>query len=328
MTRQDQSPPDQPTSPVETRAPGSEPLPETPGDPPRFEEIFAAPPLPRTVLHGEEGSPSAGHDSPACSLPVVGPPPVDDENPLGVLRDRPAGGRRGLDAAASFEDLVSQMFVDNVEPADAPLPLDFEVERRQLWPWVAGFVALVGLGVAGALLWSRGAGPVATGAGASQVAAVEPTSVPMIPTPEPLPTPAPAPTERAAPASSPTPVQAPAIDDPASLPPATRIQAVRWEPGGDGGTVVLVANGGVVPRRIRHLRLENPPRELVRITGISSGSEPESLAVGGRLVARVRLGHHPELSPPELYVVVDLGTAGARVDEVQSTGSSVRIPIR
>ncbi|HPS79123.1 MAG TPA: hypothetical protein PLS53_13275 [Thermoanaerobaculaceae bacterium] len=245
-----------------------------------------------------------------------------------MLRDRPAGGRRGPDAAASFEDLVSQMFVDNVEHSEPPLPLDFEVERRQLWPWVAGFVALVGLGATGFLLWSRGAGPVETGTGASQVVVVQPTSIPVIPTPETVPTPAAIPTEFAVPASSPTPAQASALEDPASLPPATRIQTVRWEPGGDGGSVVLVANGGIVPHRIRHLRLENPPRELVRIAGISSGSEPESLAVGGRLVARVRLGHHPELSPPELYVVVDLGSASARVDDVQSTGSSVRIPIR
>jgi hypothetical protein len=219
------------------------------------------------------------------------------------------------------------MFVEKEEP---PQQLDFEVERRQLWPWVVVAVVVIAVGVTGFMYRARLGNLLGLVSSAPVEVAVEPTPVVAIPTPEVVPTPAPVPTEPVAAEPSPAPAAtpAPAEVDPASLPAATRIQVARWEPAAGGGFVVLEANGGVVPRRIRHLRLDNPPRELLRISGISTPSEPDSVPVGGPLVARIRLGHHPELSPPELYVVVDLGSTAARVGEVRSSGNTIRIPVR
>lgn len=92
--------------------------------------------------------------------------------------------------------------------------------------------------------------------------------------------------------------------------------------------MVLQADGGVVPRRIRHLRLEDPPRELVRISGIVGPTEPDVVSVGGALVSRIRLGHHPELSPPELYVVIDLVSPSARGATPEPSGDTIRIAVR
>lgn len=297
---------------------------EVKSPPPRFEEIFVPPPLPPSALREAVLSPPAAPPTPAPGRGAVPTdPPVDDENPLGVVGDRPA--RRGPDAASSFEALVSQMFVEKDEP---PQPLDFEVERRVLWPWVALAVVVLGAAAAGFLYRDRLGSLLGRGEGTPPTA-VEPVPPDYAPPPEIVPTPMPVPTETIAaePGPTPAPTPAPAIVDPASLPAATRIETARWEPDAGGGWVVLEANGGIVLRRVRHMRLEDPPRELVRITGISSPAEPDSVAVGSTLVARIRLGHHPELSPPELYVVVDLGSRAARVGEPLASGSTLRIPV-
>lgn len=297
---------------------------EVKGASPRFEEIFVPPPLPPSSLREAVLSVPATPQAPAPAVgAVLGGASLDDENPLGVVGERPA--RRGPDAASSFEALVSQMFVEKEEPAQ---PLDFEVERRVLWPWVALAVVVFGAGIAG-LLYRDRLGSLFGPGGSAPVAVVEPAPSDVVLPPEVVPTLGPVPTEPVAaePSPTPAPTPAPTVVDPASLPAATRIQAARWEPAAGGGFVVLEANGGIVLRRVRHLRLDDPPRELVRITGIGSPVEPDSVAVGGPLVARIRLGHHPELSPPELYVVVDLGSRTARVGELQASGTTIRIPV-
>lgn len=328
VVRQDESPPGQRLTPADAPEPGQGPSDGAQPSPPRFEEIFVPPPIPPSPLREAVLSPPLSPQAPAPTRRAAsGDAPVDDENPLGVVGDRPT--RRGPDAASSFEALVSQMFVQKEEPQ----PLDCEVERRVLWPWLALVLVVLGAGSAGYLYRDRLRSLLGHG-GSAPAAVVEPALADVLLPPESVATAVPAPTEAVAvepgptPAPTPVPTAVPAAVDPASLPAATRIQAARWEPDGGGGSVVLEANGGIVLRRVRHLRLEDPPRELVRITGISSPAEPDNVAVGSLLVARIRLGHHPELSPPELYVVVDLGSPTARVGELQATGTTIRIPVR
>lgn len=259
------------------------------------------------------------------------PPFIDDENPLGPSSDRLRGPRRGRDPGASFEELVSEMFPPEEPPVAALL---VEEPRGSRLRWVA-LACLVIVAAAGAyhyrgrlLAIVKGGGQpgdVTAGSEGSEMlpaptVAVVPTVVPVeVPTPVPPPTATPEP---------PPATLAPRPVDPASLVPATRIRSARWEGARDGGVVVLQADGGVVARRIRHLRLEDPPRELVRITGIVGPTEPDTVNVGGGLVLRVRLGHHPELSPPELYVVIDLASPAARGAAPEPSGDTIRIPVR
>jgi len=329
VTRQDQRFPD-----LHEPAEGGLPKPpagtQAPLSAPRFAEIFA--PAPELT---EEATPavraeeqpqrpkSAGStrsSEPATSF-------IDDENPLGPASDRVRGVRRGRDAGASFEDLVAEMF-----PAEeAPLPaLLVEEPRGSRRRWVALAILVLAVG-AGAYhfrghLFSffRSGGEPGGAVGSEGLGRLPAATAAVVETEVPTEVPPSAPSSAVIPQSPP----APKPVDPATLVPATRISSVRWETVGEGGVVVLQADGGVVPRRIRHLRLEDPPRELVRISGILGLTEPDSVNVGGTLVSRIRLGHHPELSPPELYVVIDLATTKARGATPEPSGDTVRIAVR
>lgn len=293
---------------------------------PRFAEIFApAPELPEPPVPPAPAGERAG----AAAVPPA-PPFVDEENPFGVPSDRARGPRRARDAGTSFEELVSEIFPPEEPPAPAwPVGEPRGSRLRWLLP------ALLVIVAAAAAYHYRGRLLAVVRGGSEATGAALP-----IPGPEVLP----APTEAAAPGAvtaavetavpeptppaGPPPAPTPGFVDPASLPPATRIASARWVSAPEGGAVVLQADGGVVPHRIRRLRLENPPRELVRISGIVAPTEPDTVAVGGPLVARVRLGHHPELSPPELYVVIDLAAPTARAAAPESAGDTVRIAVR
>lgn len=263
------------------------------------------------------------------------PPTLDEQNPFGPASERRQGARRSRDAGASFEDLVAEIFPD-AEQAAPELLAAQPASRFGRWLAVAGFIVVLAAG--GYLLrdWivdivvgrsdapsltpgddplAAGRPPVANHVSTVPLDATEQGAEPVLPpvaTPVPTPEPEPLP---------------PARVDPASLAAATRVLSARFEPTAGGGVVILQGDGGIVSRRVRSLRLENPPRQLVRISGIVAQPVPETVPVGGALVARIRMGHHPELSPPELYVVLDLAAASVRVGTPESTGDTVRIPI-
>lgn len=333
MTRQDQRFPDL-HEPDEGGPPSLPAAGQAPAQPPRFAEIFApAPELPEPPAPAVPAEPRPREEmtdrTPGSPAPTS--PFVDDENPFGPSSDRSRGPRRGRDPGASFEELVSEMFPPE-EPAAPALLVEEPRGSRLRWIALALLVVVAAAGAyhyRGPLLAVVRGGGAATGAapavdGPEVLPAPTEAAVPTAVAAE-LPTPAPEPTAVPEPPSA-TPA-APAVD-PASLVPATRIRAARWEGTRDGGVVVLQANGGVVARRIRHLRLEDPPRELVRISGIVGPTEPDTISVDGALVSRIRLGHHPELSPPELYVVIDLASPAARGATPEPSGDTIRIPVR
>ncbi len=75
---------------------------------------------------------------------------------------------------------------------------------------------------------------------------------------------------------------------------------------GDLTTVVIRGNGAFDPSSIRSLRLEDPLRIWMSVSHIETFFKPNEIGVGSREIERIRIGYHPEDSPPALYIVLDL----------------------
>jgi len=90
----------------------------------------------------------------------------------------------------------------------------------------------------------------------------------------------------------------------------TRIRSIRHAVHDGVTTVRIEGNGPIDPSQVRLTRLETPPRALVTIRGIRHPWGNPVLEVGSPALSRIRVWLHDELSPPQLYVVLDL--AGPR----------------
>jgi len=124
------------------------------------------------------------------------------------------------------------------------------------------------------------------------------------------------------PAAAPSPPPTTAAPPP-TVRPATGIRAIRHRTA-DGGTEVLIeGDGPIAGSRVRLTMLENPPRALVRIRGIRRPYEPTVTHVGSPAVSRIRVWLHGELTPPELYVVLDLPRPGIHARATLRNGTIV-----
>jgi len=91
--------------------------------------------------------------------------------------------------------------------------------------------------------------------------------------------------------------------------------------------VVIEADGALEPARVDALRLDAPPRILVRVRGIEAPYTPHRLKVGSPELAAIRVGHHPELEPAALYVVLDLASPAVSIRSRTIEGSTARIVV-
>jgi hypothetical protein len=83
------------------------------------------------------------------------------------------------------------------------------------------------------------------------------------------------------------------------------------EPGNGGGGEVVALRADAPFREqdvFAALIGQDPPRYLLRLSGIELPWRPPELAVGSPLVHRVRTGLHSTPRGPELHVVLDLST--------------------
>lgn len=128
--------------------------------------------------------------------------------------------------------------------------------------------------------------------------------------------------ERPAAAPEPTPAPPP---DPPVLAPAATVAGVSWRATDAGTEVTIRGDGAFAPGRVRVNPLSSPPRVLVRLAEVSAGNTGEQRAVGTREVERIRFGYHGELSPPELYVVLDLTSAAVPLAGHTVEGDVVRL---
>lgn len=232
------------------------------------------------------------------------------------------------------------------DPAPAP-------RRRPLWPYALAVVFIIALAIG--FLWprlsgwlaSRSAGvaeenQVASMAGSGEMPAPA-EAEPVQPEPEeetPEET-SPAGGEQSGPsgesgdqivepagdpASEPDP--APASSSSAGeLAAASAIASIRVEPGGEGSTIGIRANGTLGEGTVSMESLPSPPRILIRLRGIRDDFKPYVIEAGTTEVDRVRIGLHDERRPPELWVVVDLAGAGFAVQAIDIRGDAAEIKI-
>jgi uncharacterized protein (TIGR02266 family) len=93
-------------------------------------------------------------------------------------------------------------------------------------------------------------------------------------------------------------------------------------------TVISIrGNGSLEDGVITMESLPSPPRVLVRLRGIRSSFRPYTIEAGTAEVARVRIGHHEERRPPELWVVLDLADPGSVVGAVDIRGDLAELVI-
>jgi len=179
------------------------------------------------------------------------------------------------------------------EPGWTPLGPARPRHRLPLPALVAAGLAVAGLGAA---WWAGWLGPPR-----------HPQPVPGV-TPAPPPAVAPTPSPAPSPATTPLPTAVPAAEGP----------ELSWRRTADGTEVRIETGVPVAPGRVRLLRLDDPPRVLVRIRGVRRQVAVPVLPAGTPELVRIRAWLHDELRPPELFVVLDL--AGPHVRASLTTG--------
>ncbi|HEV8581795.1 MAG TPA: TIGR02266 family protein [Thermoanaerobaculia bacterium] len=174
---------------------------------------------------------------------------------------------------------------------------------RRVLPWALLVVGLVL--AAGAFLlrdrlreWTGFGGeaapparPVAANPKPGSASSAAPEPAPAVPPPAP---------EAAVPAPSP-------VLEPDSGPALTRLDQITWERVSGGTDVLLWGNGAISPETYKRSRIEgNPPRELIRLSGVQAAHRQDRVVAGTAELLQIRMGYHPEAGRGELHVVLDL----------------------
>ncbi len=123
-------------------------------------------------------------------------------------------------------------------------------------------------------------------------------------------------------AQPPAPIPQPSLD------PATVVESILWRSGAEGTEVVIRGNGTIAERTVETFGLSEPPRVLIRLREIQQEYSAYELPVGTTEIEQIRIGHHPELTPPALYVVLDLARPDARVVDVTVEGDTARVTVQ
>jgi len=167
---------------------------------------------------------------------------------------------------------------------------------------------------------ANSAGPV------TEVSPVRPATTPA----RPAPTPAPAAAVAATPQASPKPqlekpAPVPAIREDTG-PAATGVDKITFEKAFGGTDIILWGNGAIRSRTYVRSRIEgNPPRELIRISGIKRPAPAARLVVGTPEVLQVRTGLH---AGDELHIVLDLAGPKVSVTGVEEGENRLRIHLK
>jgi hypothetical protein len=118
-----------------------------------------------------------------------------------------------------------------------------------------------------------------------------------------------------------------AMASPVVQPRASRVVDVVAAARADTTSVVVRGNGAFDASGIRTLRLEDPVRLWVSISPIETFYRPNEIQVGSDEVDRVRIGFHPEDSPPALYVVLDLAGDDVVLLDTSVQGDAIRLTV-
>ena len=118
-----------------------------------------------------------------------------------------------------------------------------------------------------------------------------------------------------------------AMPQPVAQGRASQVVDVAAAAQGDVTTVVIRGNGVFDPSSVRSLRLEDPLRIWLSVSPIETFFKPNEIAVGSREIERVRIGYHPEDSPPALYIVLDLAGDDVFLFDTSVQGDAIRLTV-
>ena len=108
---------------------------------------------------------------------------------------------------------------------------------------------------------------------------------------------------------------------------ATRIEDITVRRIGDRTVVADRGNGEFEESMVRVAPMTDPARIWMRIRGIETFYRPNEIAVESPEVLRVRVGHHPEETPPSIYVVLDLADASAVLRDTSVRGDTIQVAV-
>jgi uncharacterized protein (TIGR02266 family) len=138
------------------------------------------------------------------------------------------------------------------------------------------------------------------------------TPEPQVPTPLPTAVPTPRPTAR----------------PPISTGPATAVTNLSWSQQGSQIVFTIQGNGSFSDNAFDALTLDDPPRVLIRIYRITEEFSRTEVEVGSPQVAKVRVGHHPDKTPVQLWFVFDLTNAGVKLAGTEVQGNTIRVRLQ
>lgn len=119
------------------------------------------------------------------------------------------------------------------------------------------------------------------------------------------------------------PVVTPPAPSVAETMPASAVSAITWRRANDTTRIRIEPAGRLGKDRVRLVLLNDPPRALIRLFGVTEAFEPTEMTVDTPQVSTVRVWLHDELDPPQLYVVVDLVSSEARATLGHERGTIV-----
>lgn len=127
------------------------------------------------------------------------------------------------------------------------------------------------------------------------------------------------------------PVSAPPVEPAAPprepLAPATAVTDITFHEVAAATEVVVQANGAVTEDAVSVFPMRDPARILIRVRGIEEGYPHYELPAGTPELERIRIGHHPELKPPALYVVLDLADPAVAMSDLAVEGDTIRVTV-
>ncbi|HSN87874.1 MAG TPA: hypothetical protein VL025_14040, partial [Thermoanaerobaculia bacterium] len=111
--------------------------------------------------------------------------------------------------------------------------------------------------------------------------------------------------------------------------PASFVGKITWEEAFGGTDVILWGDGAIRSDRFTRSRIEgNPPRELIRLTGIDRAYPGTRVVVGTGDLLQIRVGYHPKAGGNELHVVLDLAHPTVAVTRVEEGEDRLRIHLQ
>ncbi|HEY7215287.1 MAG TPA: TIGR02266 family protein [Thermoanaerobaculia bacterium] len=283
-----------------------------------------AEPAPFPELLDRPSAPGRGEPEPAPDAASWLPPAE------GAFRGPAAGEDAGAPRVPSPEPFPE--LLPKPAPPAAPSPMfatsfgsaSVQPPPRRLWPWVL-LAALVVLAAVAFLLGREVIlkAPVERPATASPAPRQAPVPKPRQPAAETGP--------REASPPAPLPPAAPAPAPPAAPqgPVLTRLDRVTSERTAGGTDILLWGNGEIPPATYKRSRIEgNPPRELIRLSGVRGAQPQTRVVVGTPEVLQVRTGYHPEAGNGELHVVLDLAHPAVTVTGIEQEPHRLRIHLK